>query len=37
MKRIAVITSGGDVPGLNAAIRAMTRAALAYVLGVRRS
>jgi 6-phosphofructokinase len=39
MKRIAVITSGGDVPGLNAAIRAVTRTALAYgaqVLGVRR-
>jgi len=39
MKRIAVITSGGDVPGLNAAIRAVTRTALAYgtqVLGVQR-
>jgi 6-phosphofructokinase 1 len=39
MKRIAVVTSGGDVPGLNAAIRAVTRAALAYgaqVLGVQR-
>ena len=29
MKRIAVLTSGGDAPGMNAAIRAVTRAALA--------
>ena len=39
MKRIAVITSGGDVPGLNACIRAVTRTALARgleVMGVRR-
>jgi 6-phosphofructokinase 1 len=39
MKRIAVITSGGDVPGLNACIRAVTRSALAHgleVMGVRR-
>ncbi len=39
MKRIAVITSGGDVPGLNACIRAVTRTALAQnleVMGVRR-
>lgn len=39
MKRIAVVTSGGDVPGLNAAIRAVTRSALAYgvqVIGVHR-
>jgi 6-phosphofructokinase 1 len=39
MKRIAVVTSGGDVPGLNAAIRAVTRTALACgarVIGVRR-
>jgi 6-phosphofructokinase 1 len=38
MKRIAVLTSGGDAPGMNAAIRAVTRAALARgwdVLGVR--
>ena len=38
MKRIAVLTSGGDAPGMNAAIRAVTRAALAKgweVLGVR--
>ncbi len=27
MKRIAVLTSGGDAPGMNAAIRAVTRAA----------
>ena len=29
MKRIAILTSGGDAPGMNAAIRAATRAALA--------
>ena len=29
MKRIAVLTSGGDAPGMNAAIRAVTRTALA--------
>jgi 6-phosphofructokinase 1 len=37
MQRIAVLTSGGDAPGMNAAIRAVTRAALARgweVLGV---
>ncbi len=28
-KRIAVLTSGGDAPGMNAAIRAVTRAAIA--------
>ncbi len=28
-KRIAVLTSGGDAPGMNAAIRAVTRSALA--------
>src|SRR5688572_14648027 len=38
MKRIAVLTSGGDAPGMNAAIRAATRAAIAQgweVFGVR--
>ncbi|MGH6885035.1 MAG: ATP-dependent 6-phosphofructokinase, partial [Geminicoccales bacterium] len=38
MKRLAVLTSGGDAPGMNAAIRAVTRAALARgweVFGVR--
>ncbi|MDR1965741.1 MAG: 6-phosphofructokinase, partial [Synergistaceae bacterium] len=25
MKRIGVLTSGGDAPGMNAAIRAVTR------------
>ena len=38
MKRLAVLTSGGDAPGMNAAIRAVTRSALAaglQVLGVR--
>ncbi len=29
MKRIAILTSGGDAPGMNAALRAVTRAALA--------
>jgi 6-phosphofructokinase 1 len=36
--RIAVLTSGGDAPGMNAAVRAVTRAALARgwdVFGVR--
>ncbi len=39
MKRIAVLTSGGDGPGLNPCIRAVTRMALhhgAEVIGVRR-
>lgn len=39
MKRIAVLTSGGDAPGMNAAIRAVTRCALEQtweVYGVRR-
>lgn len=39
MKRIAVLTSGGDAPGMNAAIRAVTRCALEQgweVHGVRR-
>ncbi|MDH3521594.1 MAG: 6-phosphofructokinase, partial [Myxococcales bacterium] len=38
MKRIAVLTSGGDAPGMNAAIRAVARAAIAReweVFGVR--
>jgi 6-phosphofructokinase 1 len=38
MKRIAVLTSGGDAPGMNAAVRAVTRAAIARdweVFGVR--
>ena len=38
MKRLAVLTSGGDAPGMNAAIRAVTRMALARgieVFGVR--
>lgn len=38
MRRIAVLTSGGDAPGMNAAIRAATRAAIAQgwdVQGVR--
>ena len=39
MKRIAVLTSGGDSPGMNAAIRAVTRAAIYRgldVIGFRR-
>ncbi len=32
MKRIAVMTSGGDAPGMNAAVRAVVRTALAYGL-----
>jgi len=39
MKRIGILTSGGDAPGMNAAIRAATRTALANgaeVVGVRR-
>lgn len=38
MKRIAVLTSGGDAPGMNAALRAVVRTALAQnweVFGVR--
>jgi 6-phosphofructokinase 1 len=30
MKAIAVLTSGGDAPGMNAAIRAVTRMAIAH-------
>lgn len=39
MRRIAVLTSGGDAPGMNAAVRAVVRTAAARgweVLGVRR-
>jgi 6-phosphofructokinase 1 len=39
MKRIAVLTSGGDAPGMNATIRAVTRRAIfrgGEVFGVRR-
>ena len=39
MKRIGVLTSGGDAPGMNAAVRAVTRAALANgveCIGIRR-
>ncbi len=34
MKRIAVLTSGGDAPGMNAAIRAVVRTGLAHGLEV---
>ncbi|MGQ9515432.1 MAG: 6-phosphofructokinase [Thermoproteota archaeon] len=39
MKRIAVVTSGGDAPGMNAGIRAVVRTAIFYgleVLGIER-
>jgi len=39
MKRIAVLTSGGDSPGMNAAIRAVVRTGIAFgveVIGIRR-
>lgn len=39
MKRIAVFTSGGDAPGMNACIRAVVRTGLHYgieVIGIRR-
>jgi 6-phosphofructokinase 1 len=39
MERIAVLTSGGDAPGMNAAIRAVVRTGIGYdwnVYGVRR-
>lgn len=38
MKKIALLTSGGDAPGMNAAVRAVVRGALSYgweVFGVR--
>jgi 6-phosphofructokinase 1 len=38
MKRVAVLTSGGDAPGMNAAVRAIVRAGVAHrwtMLGVR--
>ncbi|MBQ9629841.1 MAG: 6-phosphofructokinase, partial [Synergistaceae bacterium] len=39
MKRIGVLTSGGDSPGMNAAVRAVTRTAIYYgieCIGIRR-
>ena len=39
MKRIAVMTSGGDAPGMNAGIRAVVRYGIgagAQVYGIRR-
>lgn len=38
VRKIGVLTSGGDAPGMNAAIRAVTRVALANgvdVVGIR--
>ena len=37
MKRIAVLTSGGDAPGMNAAIRSVVRTGLVKGLGSIRS
>ena len=37
-KKIAVLTSGGDAPGMNAAVRAVVRTAISFdmeVYGVR--
>ncbi|RLC61837.1 MAG: ATP-dependent 6-phosphofructokinase, partial [Chloroflexi bacterium] len=39
MKRIGILTSGGDAPGMNACIRAAVRAAIAQgleIFGIRR-
>ncbi|MBQ9404672.1 MAG: 6-phosphofructokinase, partial [Synergistaceae bacterium] len=39
MKRIGVLTSGGDSPGMNAAVRAVARTAMYYgieCIGIRR-
>ena len=39
LKKIGVLTSGGDAPGMNAAVRAGTRAAIRMgmqVYGIRR-
>ena len=38
MKRIGILTSGGDAPGMNAAIRAVTRKAIFHgveVVGIK--
>ena len=34
IKKLAVFTSGGDSPGMNAAIRAVVRAGLSYGLEI---
>ena len=34
MERIAVLTSGGDSPGMNAAIRAVVRTGISQGMGV---
>ena len=39
IKKVGVLTSGGDAPGMNAAIRAVVRAAIYHnieVIGIRR-
>ena len=33
VKRIGVLTSGGDAPGMNAAVRAVVRASIARGIG----
>ena len=35
IKTIGVLTSGGDAPGMNAAIRAVTRTALSHGVAVK--
>ena len=35
IKTIGVLTSGGDAPGMNAAIRAVTRAAISHEFNVK--
>ena len=35
IKTIGVLTSGGDAPGMNAAIRAVTRTAIFYGFNVK--
>ena len=40
IKRIGVLTSGGDAPGMNAAVRAVVRDAVSYgieCIGIRRA
>ena len=34
-KRIGILTSGGDAPGMNAVIRAATRACISYGMEVK--
>ena len=34
MKKIGVLTSGGDAPGMNAAIRAVVKTAIANIIAI---